>query len=125
MRLTNNLFRIINKHKEGQTATYDLTLNANHTIYRAHFPDQPVTPGVCIIQMALELLEDHMETPMSIVSVKNAKFLNVLSPDTTPQATCQLTVKKNNADTVACTAIVTVGTLVMAKISFTCTQRRH
>ena len=37
-----------------------IELNQQHAIYSGHFPDQPIVPGVCQIQIVKELLEDLM-----------------------------------------------------------------
>ena len=38
---------------QGQSG-FNVILNPDHLIYKAHFPGQPVTPGVCILQMIQE-----------------------------------------------------------------------
>ena len=57
MTLKNKLYTITDMEHEGGTARFSLNLNAAHEIYEAHFPGEPVTPGVCLVQMAGELLE--------------------------------------------------------------------
>lgn len=59
---------------------YAIHLDPGHFIYRAHFPGNPITPGVCILQMATELLSLAVDAPLEILSVKNVKFLQVLVP---------------------------------------------
>jgi 3-hydroxyacyl-[acyl-carrier-protein] dehydratase len=60
-----------------------ISLNKDHAIYKAHFPNHPITPGVCIIQIALELIERHYDKPLRIIKVNNVKFLKVISPEET------------------------------------------
>ena len=69
---------------EGSGIFYQILLDKNHFIYKAHFPNEPITPGVCIIQIAKELLEDYLHEEYEISYVKNIKFLSVLSPLSTP-----------------------------------------
>ena len=56
-------------------------------IYHAHFPEQPITPGVCIIQIASELLADLYSSSFELSSVSNAKYLAVINPKETPELT--------------------------------------
>ena len=84
MELKNSLYQITGKETNGTAVSYDLQLDASHVIYQAHFPGEPITPGVCIIQMAKELLEDHTGTAYEISGVKNVKFLAVISPVQSP-----------------------------------------
>ena len=84
MILKNSLYTIADKKMEGSGIFYQILLDKNHFIYKAHFPNEPITPGVCIIQIAKELLEDYLHEEYEISHVKNIKFLSVLSPLSTP-----------------------------------------
>ncbi len=81
MRLNKNLYNIINKVTDGEVATYTISLLPSCTIYAAHFPEMPITPGVCQIQIVKELLEDYLNIALTIQGVRNAKFVSVLSPE--------------------------------------------
>lgn len=82
MQLKNNLYTIKNKQvQDGLSGSqYELELNPSHMIYQAHFPGEPITPGVCIVQMGQELVEDALQKKLHISFVKNVKFLSVLTP---------------------------------------------
>lgn len=84
MILKNSLYTIADKRMEGSAIFYQILLDKNHIIYKAHFPNEPITPGVCIIQIAKELLEDYLHEEYEISYIKNIKFLSVLSPLSTP-----------------------------------------
>ena len=84
MILKNSLYTIADKRMEGSGIFYQILLDKNHFIYKAHFPNEPITPGVCIIQIAKELLEDYLHEEYEISYIKNIKFLSVLSPLSTP-----------------------------------------
>ena len=87
MNLKNSLYTIQDVARESISVSYDLLLNAGHTIYQAHFPNEPITPGVCILQIIRELLEEHTGKQYEITKVKNVKYLSILSPVKTPQVT--------------------------------------
>lgn len=76
----NELYTISNSNLNNGNAVFNIKLNPGHFIYKAHFPDEPITPGVCIIQIALELLELYLKRSLQISQVKNVKFLSVMSP---------------------------------------------
>ena len=81
MRLTNGFFIIesIQDTEGGFEAV--LRTNPEHPIYKAHFPGSPITPGVCIIQAAGELLEKKLNRKLFLKTVKNVKFLSVIIPE--------------------------------------------
>lgn len=82
MKLNGDFFRIESRLEglpQGQSG-FNVILNPDHLIYKAHFPGMPVTPGVCILQMIQELLSVLEDTPLYIKKIKNAKFTNMISP---------------------------------------------
>ncbi|MDR2765040.1 MAG: glycosyltransferase [Tannerella sp.] len=57
-----------------------LSLNASHPIYQAHFPGHPVTPGVCIVQLAKEIVSVCYAKSFFLCGVRNVKFLRIIDP---------------------------------------------
>lgn len=86
MQLKNNLYTIVDKSITESPCSFTIALNKAHIIYQAHFPGEPITPGVCIVQIGKELLEEYLEDYFSIklaleiVKVKNVKFISIISP---------------------------------------------
>lgn len=86
MKLLNNLYRIdaIDQLEEGILCS--IRLIEDSPIYKAHFPTQPITPGACVVQMAVEMYEEFKGSRVQevqgieIVKVKNAKFLKAMIP---------------------------------------------
>ncbi len=81
MMLKDNLYNIVAKHSlDEHNVAYELRLNADCEIYKAHFPGEPITPGVCLVQIVQELFADYVCKSANIKCVKNVKFVNVISP---------------------------------------------
>lgn len=122
MQLLNNLYTIVAKDIAGDQISYDIKLDATHFIYQAHFPNEPITPGVCIIQITKELLEDYLTKKMDINQIKNVKFLSVISPITTPQLSCIFDniTPDEHSDTFRVQAHLQSDNNPLAKLSFTC-----
>lgn len=120
MILKNSLYTIESQQSVQGIVSYDIRLQSDHTIYKAHFPGEPITPGVCVIQMAKELLEDHLQRPLAIKAVKNVKFLAVVSPLEHPQVRYVFRQIQAAPDAVTAQVDVTDGDTVMTAISFTC-----
>jgi 3-hydroxyacyl-[acyl-carrier-protein] dehydratase len=55
MTLKDTFFTIEKQDSAEGKACFRIKWNAESFIYKAHFPDNPVTPGVCLIQTAVEL----------------------------------------------------------------------
>ncbi len=85
MTLKNNLYYIQNQ--DNINSTFTIELNPDCFIYKAHFPELPITPGVCIIQVAKELFSELCGATLDLESVSNAKFLAVINPEVTSKLT--------------------------------------
>lgn len=79
----------IDKTGEGKyTAT--VFLNNDHAIFKGHFPDNPVTPGVCMMQIIKELTQDIVGSSLQLVSASNVKFMALINPDINPALRLEL-----------------------------------
>ena len=95
MILKDNFFTIESQDiKEGK-AGFQIKLNAEHFIYQAHFPNNPITPGVCLIQMAVELFSLLKGAHCSIKTLKNVKFTAPISPLEFPKVDFMLEFAEN------------------------------
>ncbi|MBS1765773.1 MAG: 3-hydroxyacyl-ACP dehydratase [Bacteroidetes bacterium] len=70
-------FFFIQNHEQG---VYRIRLNVDHDIFKGHFPENPVTPGVVMIQMLTELMNIHCEKGVRLISVSSCKFSKTLNP---------------------------------------------
>jgi 3-hydroxyacyl-[acyl-carrier-protein] dehydratase len=122
MQLLNNLYTIVAKDIPDDKISYNIKLDANHFIYQAHFPNEPITPGACIIQIAKELLEDSLAKRLKIYLVKNVKFLSIISPITTPQISCiyDKIMSEEKSNTYHVQVHLQSNDTPLAKLSFTC-----
>ena len=52
-------------------------------VYRGHFPGYPITPGVCLVEIALELMEEMagQAGKVRLVAAKNIKFTSPIMPE--------------------------------------------
>lgn len=78
MMLKDNLYKILSVDLDEKS--FKLELIPDCVIFRAHFPGYPVAPGVCIIQIASELLEILLGRDLQLSTVSNAKFLAIINP---------------------------------------------
>lgn len=121
MQLKNNLYTIARKQlEEGFSGSlYELELIPTSVIYQAHFPGEPITPGVCIVQMGKELVEDALQQELHISYVKNVKFLSILTPTQSASATflLQKITSSEGGKEVKAQIVVTSGDEAKAKLS--------
>ena len=76
-----NDFFTINDSVSSETEIWaELFINADHKIFEGHFPNQPVVPGVCMMQMIKEILEQVIGKETNLLQALDMKFLAVINP---------------------------------------------
>lgn len=71
---------------------FRIRLNPEHEIYKGHFPEKPITPGVCNIQMMKECAERVIGKELIIKSMSQCKMPAMITPDGTPELTISVSV---------------------------------
>lgn len=80
MQLKNSFFNVIGRDEVDGKYSCTIELNPDHFIFMAHFPGNPIVPGVCQVQMVSELLAEKLGREVYLREVKNIKYLAVMTP---------------------------------------------
>lgn len=97
MHFINDLFSVTGQNLEASSGNFTLQLNASHPVYLGHFPGNPITPGVCSLEMLKELIEVNFPWCGQLAEVKTIKFLNFISPLATPEITADLQIVETSS----------------------------
>ena len=79
----NNLYTLSELNSTSRTIAAEIKINADHDIFKGHFPGAPVTPGVIQLQIVKELLEKHFERDLKMKTMRTCKFLQIINPEET------------------------------------------
>ena len=82
--LINDFYTCDNIHENANEYSCRITFNAAHAIFKGHFPDHPVVPGVCMMEILKELLQKQVGKPLMLHNASNVKFLQLMTPATQP-----------------------------------------
>lgn len=74
----------------------NITINKNHEVFKGHFPGNPVTPGVCMMQIIKELTEQIVEEKLFMQSSSNIKFMAIINPEVNPELNIALDISKTD-----------------------------
>jgi len=80
MTLLNDFFFILQQETSPVSVKTKISINEQHEIFEGHFPGMPVVPGVCMIQIILEIMEAFVGKPVRLTESDTIKFLTVMSP---------------------------------------------
>ncbi len=59
---------------------YQISIDENHPIYQGHFPEQPVTPGVILLEILRSLISQQTNCSLMMKQAKEIKFLAPVLP---------------------------------------------
>ena len=91
-----------------------IEINREHDIYKGHFPNQPIVPGVCQIQIIKELLEELVGKKLQMTHGDNIKFTGMIIPDQTPVVNLEVNFKMNDCE-IICDAKLSFGETIFTK----------
>jgi len=84
MKLINDFFNIVDAKTEEGVYRCKVKLNADHALYKVHFPGNPITPGVCLVQMASEILSQQYGKDLLLCKAGSIKFKKPVVPNDEP-----------------------------------------
>ena len=75
------LYELVSVDAAGAT----IRLLPDSPVYKGHFPGYPITPGVCLVEIALELIAEMAgqvghDDSVQLVGAKNIKFTSPIIP---------------------------------------------
>jgi 3-hydroxyacyl-[acyl-carrier-protein] dehydratase len=109
------LYEILTVDAGGAT----IRLLPESPVYRGHFPGYPITPGVCLVEIALELMGQMADQvghdgKVRLVAAKNIKFTSPVLPSETSELRFNLAGEGTDR-----TVEILAGELSCAKMSLT------
>ena len=75
--LRNSFYDIVHRDQN----VYTIRFNAKHPIFSGHFPEHPVVPGACIVQIAEELAALSYGHPVRFTAISDLKFRQPITPN--------------------------------------------
>ncbi len=86
MKLLNDFYITLESQKTEDGISVWVKINKDHSIFKGHFPNHPVTPGVCTIQIIKELSEKHFGKEFMLKTARNVKFMAIINPEENDEA---------------------------------------
>ena len=80
MRLSGTFYTLLSVRETENGFEPLIRLEPDNIIFKAHFPDYPITPGAVQIRVATELLESHLGKSLTLKTVSDLKFMEPLYP---------------------------------------------
>jgi 3-hydroxyacyl-[acyl-carrier-protein] dehydratase len=81
----------------SSTFKVQIHLNPEHRIYKGHFEQVPITPGVCQTQIIKEILMEKFKVELQLWESDSLKFLAMINPQINPELTIDFNLKKTDS----------------------------
>ena len=109
------LYELISADAAGAT----IRLLPESPVYQGHFPGYPITPGVCLVEIALELMGEMADQvghdgKVRLVAAKNIKFMSPVLPTETTELRFNLAGEGDGR-----TVEILAGEILCARMSLT------
>ncbi len=96
MSLLQNFYSVDDFTTQDQKVSASISINKAHPIFRGHFPNHPVTPGVCMMQIIKELAEKWTNCKLVLKKARNVKFMAIINPENNPNIQVELDVEEED-----------------------------
>lgn len=90
--LLNDFYTVTSIEKpEENKLLANIQLNAAHVVFKGHFEQMPVVPGVCQTQIIKELLQEVLNKNLVLTNGNNIKFTGMIIPTQNSKINVELT----------------------------------
>ena len=96
--ILNNFYELKSQESENNIFRANITLNKDHDIFQGHFPGNPVTPGVCMMQIVKDLAEKFTGSKLFLKTASNVKFMAIINPFETPDLLLELDINEKEGE---------------------------
>ncbi len=117
MILKDSFYTIHTLNFEDNVLEASISIDPKHRIYEGHFPNNPVTPGVVQLEIVKEILGTQFNRTIQLKSLATSKFLAVLNPVNTPEASFKMTVVEQDDQTLKVSGQLSTAEGVCLKFS--------
>ena len=121
--LLKDFYKVTNLAVADGSATAHITINKNHDVFKGHFPGNPVTPGVCMMQIIKELTEQVVNEQLFMQSSNNVKVMAIRKPEGNPDLVLTLDISEDDDGNFKVKNVTKFDETVALKLSTTFRKR--
>jgi 3-hydroxyacyl-[acyl-carrier-protein] dehydratase len=103
------------KEEENNTISANIDINDKHIIFKGHFPNRPVMPGVCLTNMITDVISAYVKEAQFLQSADFIKFINLVIPSETYSVKVLVKLLSGN-DSLAAEASIVSGNTTFLKL---------
>ncbi len=74
------LYKILKTETTETNHVVSVEIDPRHEVFKGHFPDKPILPGVCQIEMVREISQQLLQKRLFMGQADQIKFLKFIDP---------------------------------------------
>ncbi|MFD1771830.1 hypothetical protein [Sphingobacterium suaedae] len=94
-----------------------IRLNPEHEIFEGHFPGNPVTPGVCMMQIVKDVSEQITRRRLFLTRSTNVKFMALINPLENPDIVLDIELSYEDGELVKVKNVSSFGGTIALKLT--------
>jgi 3-hydroxyacyl-[acyl-carrier-protein] dehydratase len=103
-------------NEERNHFTVSVALNPSHPVYKGHFPEMPVAPGVAVVGMIQEILEEQLQKRLFMNEASDIKFMKLILPDDQGEFMITYTLIFDDEKKITANVIIKSGEQIFLKV---------
>lgn len=77
---------------KNKSYVFNVSINKNHKIFKGHFPNNPIMPGVCMLQITKDITEGLLGSELLTRKCVSVKFTAIINPEVNSELVLDLTI---------------------------------
>jgi len=79
----------------SEEVIYMIKIDFSHQVFKGHFPERPILPGVMMCDIIRDLVSESLNTKVQLSLAKNIKFSKMISPSQCNHYRIKIKTEKN------------------------------
>ena len=96
MALIEDFYDILSRREEDGATVFEVALRLDCKVYAGHFPEMPVAPGVCNLQMIRECAEQVAGHPLMLSYIAQCRMTKLITPAECPTLEVKIQLEGEN-----------------------------
>jgi len=74
------IYSIIDSKIDNNEIIYNIKIDFSHPLFKGHFPNKPILPGVVMCDIIRHLVSDYLDIKVNLSFAKSIKFSKLIIP---------------------------------------------
>lgn len=118
-----NLYKIQScSNIEENIYEFVVEINPKDSLFTGHFPQRPILPGVCTIQIVKECISTVLKKELRFMSIYQCKFTGMVDPDIDNKLLIKISINTDNPNETVVNSTITNSNVNVFKIKAALTE---